>query len=86
MDHRRAHQAVGGHQALARRGARRLYVPPSSPALAPIAPCWSNVNTAWRTATARPREALDPAITRALPTVPGTEAQGWFRHCGDAVP
>jgi transposase len=35
MDHLRAHNAVGVQPALARRGARVLYVPPDSPDLSP---------------------------------------------------
>ena len=82
MDNLRAHKAVGVQQALARRGARLLYLPPYSPDLSPIEPCWSKVKTALRTAKARTRAALDTAITGALITVTSTDAQGWFRHCG----
>jgi transposase len=85
MDHLRAHTAVGGQQALARRGARLRYLPPSAPDLSPIAPCWSQVQTALRTAKARTREALDSAITGALASITDAEAPGWFRHCGDAL-
>ena len=69
MDHLRAHKAVGIQQALARRGARLLYLPPYSPDLAPIEPSWSRVKTALRKAKARVREALDVAIMEALATV-----------------
>jgi transposase len=75
MDHLRAHKAVGVQQALARRGARLLYVPPDSPDLSPIEPCWSTVKTALRKAKARTRDALDTTITRALPMVTGTDGQ-----------
>jgi transposase len=85
MDNLRAHKAVGVQQALARRGARLLYLPPYSPDLSPIEPCWSKVKTALRKAKARTREALDTAITHALPTVTGTDAYSWFRHCGYAL-
>jgi transposase len=85
MDNLRAHQAAGGHQALARRGVRLLYVPPDSPDLAPIEPCWSKVKMALRNAKARTREALDTAITHTLPTVTGADAYGWFKHCGYAL-
>jgi transposase len=84
MDHLRAHTAVGSQQALARRGARRLYVPPYSPDLSPIEPRWSKLKTALRTAKARTREALDTAITGALATVTSSDAYGWFLHCGYA--
>jgi transposase len=85
MDNLRAHKAVGVQQALARRGARLLYLPPYSPDLSPIEPCWSKVKTALRKAKARTRDALDTTITRALPMVTGTDAQGWFMHCGYAL-
>ena len=85
MDNLRAHKAVGVQQALARRGARLLYLPPYSPDLSPIEPCWSKVKTALRKAKARTREALDAAITPALPTVTGTDAHGWFMQCGYAL-
>jgi transposase len=85
MDHLRAHKAVGVQQSIARRGARLLYLPPDSPDLSPIEPCWSKVQTGLRKAKARLREALDSAITDVLATVTQTDAHGWFRHCGYAV-
>ena len=85
MDNLRAHKAAGVQQSIARRGARLLYVPPYSPDLSPIEPCWSKVKTGLRKAKARLREALDSAITDVLATVTQTDAHGWFRHCGYAV-
>jgi transposase len=85
MDNLRAHKAVGIQQAMARRGARLLYLPPYSPDLSPIEPCWSKVKTALRKAKARTHEALDMAITGALATITDADAQGWFRHCGYAL-
>jgi transposase len=85
MDNLRAHKAVGVQQALARRGARLLYLPPYSPDLSPIEPCWSKVKTALRKAKARVRAALDTAITRALSTITVTDAHSWFAYCGYAL-
>jgi transposase len=85
MDNLGAHKAVGVQQALARRGARLLYLPPYSPDLSPIEPCWSKVKTVLRKAKARTREALDMAITGALATITDADAHGWFRHCGYAL-
>jgi transposase len=85
MDNLRAHKAVGVQQALARRGARLLYLPPYSPDLSPIEPCWSKVKTALRKAEARVRDALDTAITRALSTITVTDAHSWFAYCGYAL-
>jgi transposase len=81
-DNLRAHKAVGSQQAMARRGARLLYLPPYSPDLSPIEPCRSQVKTVLRQAKARTQAALATAITAALDTVTASDAQGWFRHCG----
>jgi transposase len=85
MDNLRAHKAVGVQQALARRGARLLYLPPYSPDLSTIEPCWSKVKTALRKAKARTRDALDTAITYALTTVTVIDAHSWFAYCGYAL-
>ena len=85
LDNLGAHKAVGIQQMLARRRVRLLYLPPYSPELAPIEPCWSKVKTALRRAKARTREALDVAITEALVTITETDARGWFLHCGYAL-
>ena len=85
LDNLRAHKTVGIQQMLARRRARLLYLPPYSPDLAPIEPCWSKVKTYLRQAQARTRQSLDTAITEALATVTDADARGWFRHCGYAL-
>jgi transposase len=85
MDNLGAHKAVGIQQAIARRGARLRYLPPYSPDLSPIEPCWSKLKTALRRAKARTRAALDAAIAEAMMTVSHTDAWGWFKHCGYPV-
>jgi transposase len=82
MDNLHVHKVVGVQQALARRGARLLYLPPYSPDLSPIEPCWSKVKTGLRQAKARTREALDTAIADVMVTVSLADAWGWFKHCG----
>jgi transposase len=82
MDNLQAHKAVGVQQAIGRRGARLLYLPPYSPDLSPIEPCWSKVKTALRKVKARTRTVLDAAIAEAMVTVSHTDAWGWFKHCG----
>jgi transposase len=82
MDNLQAHKAVGIQQAIARRGVRLLYLPPYSPDLSPIEPCWSKVKTALRKVKARTRAVLDAAIATAMLTVSHTDAWGWFKHCG----
>jgi transposase len=85
LDNLGAHKARGIQQMLARRRVRLLYLPPYSPDLAPIEPCWSKVKTALRRANARTRSALDSAITSVLPSVTVADARAWFRHCGYAL-
>jgi transposase len=85
LDNLGVHKARGIQQMLARRRVRLLYLPPYSPDLAPIEPCWSKVKTALRKAKARTRGALDSAMTSILPTVMEADARGWFRHCGYAL-
>jgi transposase len=82
LDNLGAHKAVGVQQMLARRRVRLLYLPPYSPDLSPIAPCWSKVKTGLRTAKARTREALDTALSQTLVTVTPVDAYNWFKRCG----
>jgi len=85
LDNLSVHKARSIQQMLARRRVRLWYLPPYSPDLAPIEPCWSKVKTALRRANARTRGALDHAITSVLPTVTEVDAHGWFHHCGYAL-
>jgi transposase len=82
LDNLSAHKATGIQQALARRRARLLSVPPYSPDLSPMERCLSTIKTALRTAKARTREALDTAVQTAMETVTAMDARHWFRHCG----
>jgi transposase len=81
-DNLSAHKAAGVQEAIAVTGARLLYLPPYSPDLNPIEPCWSKVKTSLRAAKARTREALGAAVTYALATVTEADARAWFAHCG----
>jgi transposase len=85
LDNLGVHKAVGIQQMLARRRARLLYLPPYSPDLSPIEPCWGKVKVSLRKAKARTREALDVAITQALALITATDARSWFTHCGYAL-
>ena len=67
------------------QGAQLIYLPPYSPDLSPIEPCWSKLKTLLRAAEARTREALDAAIQQVLVAVTPPDARGWFRHCGYAL-
>ncbi len=82
MDNLRAHKVAGIREAIEQAGAQVLYLPPYSPDLSPIEPCWSKLKTALRTAQARTREALEQAIAQALATSTVPDAHHWCLHCG----
>ena len=85
LDNLGVHKAVGIQQMLARRQARLLYLPPYSPDLSPIEPCWGKVKVSLRKAKARTRDALDAAITQALALITAVDARSGFMHCGYAL-
>jgi transposase len=85
MDNLRAHKVAGIRERIEACGARLIYLPPYSPDLSPIEPCWSKLKALLRPAQARTREALDAAIQQVLAAVTASDARGWFRHCGYAL-
>jgi transposase len=85
MDNLRAHKVAGLRERIEACGAQRLYLPPYSPDLSPIEPCWSKLKTLLRTARARTRDALEAAIQQVLAAVTSSDARDWFRHCGYAL-
>jgi transposase len=84
MDNLRPHHAPGVQEAIARAGARVLYLPPYSPDFNPIEPCWSKVKASLRKTAARTPETLNAAIAQALHTITADDCKGYFKHCGPA--
>ena len=84
MDNLRAHKVADVEQAITGCGARLVYLPPYSPDLSPIAPLVEAEGLVLAKPLARTREALEMAMTQALPLT-AADAQGWFRHCGYAL-
>jgi transposase len=82
MDNLGAHKAVRVRAALAAAKITYRYLPPYSPDLNPIEPCWSKFKGRLRAKAARSREALDAELGPALATITTQDAQGWFRLCG----
>lgn len=82
MDNVRFHKVAGVAEALAKVGARALYLPPYSPDLNPIEMMWSKLKTALRKAKARTPDALRAAVRSALRKVHASDAAGWFIHAG----
>jgi transposase len=85
MDNLRAHKVVGIEDAIMGCGARLISLPPYSPDLSPIEPCWSKLKTRLRRVGARTRDALEEAITHAIEGITAADARAWFAHCGYVV-
>jgi len=85
MDNLRAHKVAGIRDRIEARGARLVFLPPYSPDLSPIKPCWPKLKSVSRAAQALTREALDAAIQKALTAVRPSDARSWFHHCGYAL-
>lgn len=82
MDNLGAHRAQAVGRVIRAAGAELRYLPPYSPDLNPIEPCWSKVKEHLRSAAARSEPALNVAIADAFAAVTGDDARGWFGHCG----
>lgn len=82
MDNLASHTVPPIRQLIEKAGAQLLYLPPYSPDLNPIEKAWSKLKQLLRTAKARSREALESAITDALPLITPENAKAWFRACG----
>ena len=85
MDNLPSHKVKGIEEAVQKRGAQLLYLPPYSPDLSPIEECWSKVKTWLRKMQARTLDALYEAIEHAFDEVTKSDLAGWFQHCGYAV-
>lgn len=82
MDNLSVHKVARVREIIEATGARVLYLPPYSPDLNPIEPCWSKIKQKIRALKARVAEALEKATTEALQAVSSNDAEGWFGHCG----
>jgi len=85
LDNLGSHKAAVLRTIIRAAGARLWYLPPYSPDLNPIEPCWSKIKTALHSAAARTLDALNDTLPAVLNTVTAQDAQGWFRHCGYAI-
>ena len=82
MDNLGAHKVRGVRELIEAAGARLLYLPPYSADFNPIEMAWSKLKSLLRKAQARTSEALDRAIGEGLHAVSGSDAHGFFTHCG----
>jgi transposase len=82
LDNLPAHKYPEIGQAIAAAQCRLLYLPRYSPAFDPIEPCWSKLKNSLRPRAARTLESLQGAVTDTSDCIPGSDACGWFTHCG----
>lgn len=79
------HKAEQVREEVMAAGARLLPLPPYSPDLSPIEPCWSKVKEHVREAEPRTPEALGKAAAEGFASVTASDARGWFEKCGHCV-
>jgi len=79
------HKAAHVEQELERARAKLMPLPPYSPDLSPIEPCWSKVKGHVRDAAPRTVEALGRAAAEGFDKVTAADARGWFEKCGYCV-
>ena len=85
LDNLGAHKVSGIREAIRRKGAEVIYLPPYSPDLNPIEQCWSKLKTAVRLIGARTREGLEAAVEQVIKTISEADALAWFAHSGYQV-
>ena len=69
MDNLSAHKVSGVRELIQAAGAELLYLPPYSPDLNPIELAWAKLKQFLRSLKARTAEALEQAVTQALPCI-----------------
>lgn len=82
LDNLSVHHVAQVRETIEATGAKVLYLPPYSPDLNPIEPCWSKIKQKLRAAKARVVEALDKATSEAVAAVLPIDAAGFFGHSG----
>lgn len=86
MDNLSSHTGDKVRELIEAKGCHLLFLPAYSPDFSPIEEAFSKITSVLRSIGARTREALQDAIVYACTTVTPSDAKGWFRHCGYAVP
>jgi hypothetical protein len=85
-DNLSVHKHLGVRQLIEAAGCQVRFLPPYSPDFSPIEHAFSKLKTSLRRAGARDRAALEDAIAAGLASITAADADGWFGHCGYAVP
>jgi transposase len=86
MDNLSIHKRKGVQEHIEAKGCQLLFLPAYSPDFSPIEEAFSKIKSVLRHIGARTREDLQDALEYACTTITDSDAHGWFRHCGYAVP
>jgi transposase len=86
LDHCSIHTGDKVQQLIEAHHCELLFLPTYSPDLNPIEEAFSKIKTILRRMGPYTRETLQKALEYALTQVTTSDASGWFRHCGYAVP
>lgn len=86
MDNLSIHKRQKVRELIEAKGCHLLFLPAYSPDFSPIEEAFSKLKAVLRSIGARTREALQDALEYACATITASDAAGWFRHCGYAVP
>jgi transposase len=86
MDNLSIHKRKKVRELIEAKGCQLLFLPPYSPDYSPIEEAFSKIKSVLRSIGARTREALQEALEYACTTITASDAVGWFRHCGYAIP
>ena len=84
MDNLGSHKARATRDAIAKAGARLIFLPAYSPDLNTIEQTFSKIKSVLRKAMGRTVPAIDAAIKQVIPTISPTECQNYFRNAGYA--
>jgi len=82
LDNLPAHRAAGVRAAIEARGARLMYLPPSSPDFNPIGNAFVKLRAILRKARARTIDALWDAVRDALPQFTPGDCANYFTATG----
>jgi transposase len=85
MDNLSSHKGARTPELIRDARAELVYLPPYSPDLNPIEPAFSKIKQALRSLSLRTVDAMWSTMQSVLDRVTGSDAQGFFRHCGYAT-
>ena len=86
LDNLSAHKSEDARTAVAAAGARLLFLPAYSPDFNPIELAFAKVKASLRAAAERTPDGLRTATAVAIDAISATDAQGFYAHCGFALP